>query len=248
MFKSRILLPAVAIALLLAPALHAAVMLEASDLNVSTTAGTRSLNLQAATDTVLLVGVTGEGSDATAVTFDPAGTNQAMTLIDSNGFSGMFAGVWGIELGAVSAGSVDFSISGGAAYSVVQLSDATLTGALSDNAGNDNQSTISNTINGIPSGSFVFSVISNAQQSQGINSSSYDSSDEVGANNYNFAYGYSSDVSGDQTYTWNNPAPSSLRDNALVTVAISPIPEPASLALLGLGSLLVISGRRKRRA
>jgi len=50
------------------------------------------------------------------------------------------------------------------------------------------------------------------------------------------------------TDAWDHPTRSGKAHNALTGIAFAPIPEPASLALLGLGGLLALAGLGRRRS
>ena len=233
--------------------------------NTNRSTHTHTFAQEASTNTVLLMAITGHDlGDGITATYDVGGTDQAMTQLGGLSVSGggaldgdnAFATIFAIELGSVSevvgvdiSWSLDSGTDRGTA-SFFQLSDATLTGALTDADTSVGVSPISTTVSftGLSAGSFVLSGTAANNNSSGITSFTGTPTDpgftftaDEGA--YNNGLAYSLDVSGDVSITTGN---NGTREFAMSGIAIAAIPEPGTLALVGIAfGVMVVSNRRR---
>jgi len=249
--------------------LRAAVVLSASDTfmgdNTNRAVHTETFNLVNSSDTVLIAVVTGhDAPDFTfSAVYDAGGADTSMTqlalatLVD--GSNNAFSAVFGIELGSVSAGSVDLTWEADTGntrgtMSVFQLSNATLTGFSSATSNTNTPGTgeISTTLNGLAAGSFVLSATGADNNSVSYNNTASaglsgtpaptftDWADE-GA--YVNTLIYNADASGTVTHA-ADPSNASARQ-AMASVGIATIPEPSSLILMSLSVLSALLIRKR---
>jgi len=234
----------------------AAVIVEnSSTLNQSS--GTITLN--AASNSVLLVAVSAQDPSASPeVTLDPGGSATVYTTLavsQTQVGKNVIAAIFAIDLGTVSAGTLDFEVNalgGNQVVSAFQLSNAALPAADTATATTANLTTgLDASFTGLAAGSMIFAVAHAAQGQNGLPTvtgtptptftASLDRSSFLSSS---MGMGYTTGVSGDASLSISGT--DTTDGAALAAVAIAPIPEPASLALLGLGSLLIVGGRRKR--
>jgi len=240
-----------------AAASPAAVVGENTDLLVTSgnTPHTDTFSFDASTNTVFLVAITYEaGAQTTGVTLDPTGANIGLTkLVESNFNSSIYTAIYGVNLGTVAAGNLDYTLTTTSSLknsiSAIQLSNATLAGIQTDVDGTSNSVTnpLTADFTGLASGSTVVTVV--AARKAGIAFSvggtpAETSSIASGAQNHHQGISYTTGVAGGLTRTWTGD--DSTDDTSLSAVAIAVVPEPASLALLGLGGLCILGGRGRR--
>ncbi|MEM9227292.1 MAG: hypothetical protein AAGA45_04935, partial [Verrucomicrobiota bacterium] len=219
----------------------------------TTIAGTRSLDVQAARNSILLLALTNETSTlpTPTVILDPSGSatpfikvgEEYSTLSGASSYSAIYA----VSLGDVAASTVEFSITGDVrGYTAIQLGNVPSLDFIVDTASTTG-GTATTTLDDMPAGSFVFSSITNRQQTNTFSSTDFDTVEQAGANRYRQGYAYAENQSGTQDYAWNIANTGSSRPTAVVTVAVV-IPEPAHFgSLTSAAALLLMLVSRRRR-
>jgi len=260
MFRTT-LCAAAAAGCLLAGSAHAAIVVgSGTDNEVLNGDLTMSLDIDAGSNVVLLLAVTRRNSLAPTVTVNwsgDGGTADAVSLlVTEDSGPNRSNTIYGIELGTIGlAETVTFnfdSSDGRAVGTALQLSNATLTGAITakdDGAADGDPIALAATLSGVSSGSFVFA---NAMRASGGSTITFSAPtetilDPISSGRDTQRVAYDLDVAaGDYNVAASAAVGSSSPDAHLTAVAIAAIPEPGSLALLGLGGLCLLGGRRKR--
>ena len=219
------------------------------------TPNTASLTLEAANNTVLLAAITYEQSDITSgVVFDPSGSNQGMTQLISNvgnnNGNDVYTAIYGLELGTVSAGSIDVTLSTSSsqknAMSLFQLSNASLTDyeTTVDDTYNSQSNPLTASFTGLDTGSFVLASV--AAKKAGISftsggNASAGNTTNTGWENHHQLFSYLENQSGSVSMTFTGDDSSD--ETTLAAVGIAAIPEPSSLVLVGLalGALMIFN-------
>lgn len=247
---------------------HAAVTVATSETftgdNTNRATHTHTFDQVLSSDTVLLMVITGHDAATSGFSaiYDVGGTDQAMTQLGGLVLSSAtadgdnaYATIFAIELGAAAAGDVDisWSIDSGTdrgTASFFQLAGATLAGVQtdSDTSTTNNPTTTTVSFTGLTAGSFVLAATGVNNNSASIDTvtgtPTPDATGKADEGAYNNGFGYTLNVTGDASITMTDAG---TRDWATTGIAIAPIPEPASLALVGLGSLLMLSRSRRSR-
>ncbi|MEM8549451.1 MAG: hypothetical protein AAGF10_01545 [Verrucomicrobiota bacterium] len=218
----------------------------------TTIAGTRTLEVEAANNSIVLLALTNETSTlpTPTVILDPNGSATPFIKVgeEFTSLSGQtsYSAIYAVSLGDVSASTIEFSITGNVrGYSAIQLGNVPSLDFIVDTSATTGGSTTT-TLNDIPAGSFVFSSITNRQQSNTFSSTDFDTIEQAGANRYRQGYAYAENQSGTQDYTWNIANTGSSRPTAVVTVAVI-VPEPAHYANLMAAAVLLLVLIRRRR-
>lgn len=260
MIRNTISAMAIATRLMLAPTALGAIDVKASQTldSSGSTSHTNTFSFANSTDRVFLVAVTYESTEQaiTTVTLDPTGSDIELTkLISSVGTrsgNSTYTAIFGVELNTVSAGNLDYVLETSSSIknsmSAFQLSNPTLTGILTDTDDTDNSvaNPLTAEFTGLDAGTFVLNSVS--AKKAGITftlggSPSVTANGAAGGQSHHQAYSYTTDVLGNYTRTWTSD--DSTDATALAAVAIQQVPEPGSLALMGLGGLLILSRYRR---
>lgn len=218
-----------------------------------------TISLSGASHSVLLVSVSAQNPTASPeVTLDPNGTPTVYAVpvvSQSEAGKDVLATIFAIDLGTASAGDLEYAVNdlgGNQTVSVFQLSNAALPAADTATATTANLSTgLDASFTGLADGSLIFAV---AHAGQGAPTSGVDtvtgtptptfaaSLDRNSFLSSSVALGYTEEVSGDASMSISGTDTSD--GAAMAAIAIEPIPEPATLGLLGLGALALIRGRK----
>lgn len=263
MIQKRALLMAFVAIGLSASSTHAAVVeenvftVQTPNLSTPGAVGTHSFDvtLSASTNTVVLVGTAGTfgSEDSTAVT---VGGNAATLLASESLANTGEANVWAVSLGSVSAGdvTVEVTYSDGSAGNAnvamiaVQLSGATLVGFDSDDDAGSAGNNPSITLADAAAGSYAFSAgsFNRAATTNTLSGITNLSVGNQGGSASAGAYAFGGqEISSLSTLSITYDTAGNAKGTNLSGVVIQTIPEPASLVLLGLGGLCLLSGRRR---
>lgn len=237
--------------------LRGAVMVETNASTFNEDSGT--INLTSQNHSVLLVTISGQGSASPELTLDPSGTPTVYdTPVVSRDQGGVLTSIFLVDLGTPSAGSLDFAANGtdgNRQISAFQLYNAALPVEDTATGYTSNLSSgLTASFTGLDAGSFIFSV-GHAKQGasgNGLESASgtptLTQTDSRNRNSFlssTSVYAYTTDVSGSASLTLSG---SDTTDDATMSaVAIAAIPEPSTLALLGLAGLAAMLGGFRRR-
>jgi len=267
MLRTVILAAAITVGLVTAAPSAAAIMIESDQGYDNAESSTVSFTLAEATSSALVVLTSNNfanGTETSAVTLDPSGDNIALSLLDSQSGTGSrgntqaFAIAMG-NVGAGDAGSVDIQFTGGNntwAY-IYQLSgvDQDLGNWIAGGTASTVDGTISTDLGTVPADSLLV-VVGEWGKSNSADTVSLGGTDGNGSIAYTadqnqfdsnkqggiFAH---ATVTGDLEPSFTAAISDSQDGMAMSGVVAVLVPEPASLALIGLGSVLVLTGRRR---
>ncbi|GEM_PF-4864027 len=251
------------LALLLHLPISGAIVVEASRFLIDSDSGVNpTLNIVdesgGNSNSILLVGVTADSSSslpASDVTLSwSGGSNIAGTqLITDSGPSNTQTSLWAFDIGNVAAGeTVTFNNASSAArevFSLLQVSGATLAGAetVAFGSNNGNATSASLSFSSLQNDAFVFGVANWRNNSRSITGNSANIDSISGANINNRGHMYMLDTAAQassSTYSFNVNSDSD--GIAFSAVALNAIPEPSSVLLLGLATLGLTLGLRRR--
>lgn len=224
----------------------------------NTVTATQSFNFAASSDSVFLValGVKARDNNApTSVTLDPTNLNIGLTelaRVATDGDDSKYLGIYGADIGSISAGSLDFEVEvvgEGRWQSIAyQLTGADLSARQTvTNAAINPDLDLTN----VSAGSFVLSSVFNNSNNAGAEDgwTADNGVLELNANNATTNSGYLNNVIGGNTSVGWGPAGATDIDGAAAAVAIAPVPEPSTYALiagfLALGGVMIRRRLRK---
>jgi len=216
-----------------------------------------SLDIDAGSNVVVLFSLYQRNNLAPAVTLDWAGGSDLSVLelvTESNG-SSRSTTIYGFSLGTVTALQAStpvtfkFASDGKAAGTALQLSNATLTGAVVGKDEGSQNPTLDPVLSGLGSGSFVFAAAASDRASgvtQTYTAPSEVVFDQITSNNFSYTSAYQTGASGNYQVSAAIANGQGATYSNLVAVGIAPIPEPSTLAMLlgGVGALFLFRKRR----
>lgn len=158
--KKTIFLSALTGLTLLGSFAQAAVILSvgptASAYEASASSVSLSFTTQTANNSLLVIAYASRGAFASSVTFDGNTANSA--LVSSSGANSRYSQIWTLDLGNEVGTTSNITVNGissGSGFVAYQLSNATLTGALTDTEQSTNPNTLNTQISGASIGSFA---------------------------------------------------------------------------------------------
>ena len=257
--KKRTLISLTILAHLSYACVHAAIVVGSTPANPADINGDTSmtLDIDAGSDVVLLLSLTRRNSLAPTVTLDwTGGTGVAVTeLVTVDAGTNRSNSIFGIELGTVGAvETVTFNFDtsdGRAAATGIQLLGATLTGYGSTSDSYYSNGTLTGDLTGVAEGSFVFANMSNATPVSTLNFSapSEVQFSELSTGRDSHRSAYDLDVAAGTYSVSGTVAGAGGADfSSLTAVSIVAIPEPGTLALVGVAGICALAFIRNRKS
>jgi hypothetical protein len=220
----------------------------ASAYEASASSVSLSFTSQTANNSLLVIAYASRGSLASSVSFDGQTSNSA--LISSSGANGRYSQIWTLDLGNETGTTSNITVNGissGSGFVAYQLSNATLTGVLTDTEQSTAPNTIATQVTGAGPGSFA--IESNFVAEFPTYPTDFSGDARIGFvgplgndGTSSFSSSYIENTSGtiDMGFAGTGRP-------ATTMAVFAVIPEPSTLALVAISAGAAILGLRRRR-